>query len=90
MTAQSLKTEEYYIRDEPCYEHTGDGCEVFTAAYENQLPILLKGPAGCGKTCFVEYLAWRLKRPLISVSCHDDLMASDLVGRFLISDGSTN
>jgi nitric oxide reductase NorQ protein len=89
MVAKSLKPEEYYIKDEPYYEHVGEECEVFTAAYENQLPILLKGPTGCGKTRFVEYMAWRLQRPLISVSCHDDLTASDLVGRFLISGGAT-
>ncbi len=57
--------------------------------YRNQLPVLLKGPTGCGKTRFVEHMAWRLKRPLITVSCHDDLTASDLVGRFLITGGET-
>ena len=56
---------------------------------DNKLPVLLKGPTGCGKTRFMEYMAWRLKRPLITVSCHDDLTASDLVGRFLIKGGET-
>jgi len=89
MTAQVLKPEEYFITDEPYYEPVGDEIKVFEAAYKNQLPVLLKGPTGCGKTRFMEHLAWRLKRPLITVSCHDDLTASDLVGRFLIRGGET-
>ena len=89
MTAQVLKPEEYFITEEPYYEPVGNEIEVFEAAYANQLPVLLKGPTGCGKTRFMEHMAWRLKRPLITVSCHDDLTASDLVGRFLISGGET-
>ncbi len=89
MTAQVVKPEEYFITEEPYYEPVGDEIEVFEAAYANQLPVLLKGPTGCGKTRFMEHMAWRLKRPLITVSCHDDLTASDLVGRFLISGGET-
>ena len=89
MTAQVLKPEEYFISEEPYYETVGNEIEVFQAAYANQLPVLLKGPTGCGKTRFMEHMAWRLKRPLITVSCHDDLTASDLVGRFLISGGET-
>jgi nitric oxide reductase NorQ protein len=89
MTAQVLKPEEYFITEEPYYEPVGNEIEVFEAAYRNQLPILLKGPTGCGKTRFMEHMAWRLRRPLITVSCHDDLTASDLVGRFLISGGET-
>ena len=89
MTAQVLKPEEYFITEQPYYEPVGKEIEVFEAAYQNQLPVLLKGPTGCGKTRFMEHMAWRLKRPLITVSCHDDLTASDLVGRFLISGGET-
>ena len=89
MTAQVLKPEEYFITEEPYYEPVGNEIEVFEAAYRNQLPVLLKGPTGCGKTRFMEHMAWRLRRPLITVSCHDDLTASDLVGRFLISGGET-
>jgi nitric oxide reductase NorQ protein len=89
MTAQVLKPEEYFITEEPYYEPVGNEIEVFEAAYQNQLPLLLKGPTGCGKTRFMEHMAWRLRRPLITVSCHDDLTASDLVGRFLISGGET-
>ncbi|KPJ89340.1 MAG: AAA family ATPase [Gammaproteobacteria bacterium SG8_11] len=89
MTARVLKTQEYFIESEPYYEPIGDELEVFEAAYKQKLPILLKGPTGCGKTRFMEHMAWRLKKPLITVSCHDDLTASDLVGRFLIKGGET-
>ena len=89
MEARTLKPETYYIENEPYYEPVGDEIEVFEAAYLNQLPIMLKGPTGCGKTRFMEHMAWRLKRPLITVSCHDDLTASDLVGRFLVKRGET-
>lgn len=83
------RPEEYFIEDEPYYELVGDEIAVFEAAYRNGLPILLKGPTGCGKTRFMEHMAWRLARPLITVSCHDDLTASDLVGRFLVKGGET-
>ncbi|MEW8692869.1 MAG: CbbQ/NirQ/NorQ/GpvN family protein [Candidatus Thiodiazotropha endolucinida] len=84
-----MKPEEYYFEKEPYYEQVNDEIAVFEAAYLNQLPVLLKGPTGCGKTRFMEHMAWRLKRPLITVSCHDDLTASDLVGRFLVKNGET-
>ncbi len=89
MQAQEINLEEYFIRDEPYYEPIGNEIVVFEAAYNNGLPILLKGPTGCGKTRFMEHMAWKLERPLITVSCHDDLTASDLVGRFLVKDGET-
>jgi nitric oxide reductase NorQ protein len=87
---RTFRLDEYRIEDEPYYQPTGDEIELFEAAYRNQLPLLLKGPTGCGKTRFMEYMAWRLKRPLITVSCHDDLTASDLVGRYLIKGGETS
>lgn len=89
MEARVLKPETYLIENEPYYEPVGNEIALFEAAYKNQLPLLLKGPTGCGKTRFMEYMAWRLKRPLITVSCHDDLTAADLVGRFLVSGGDT-
>ena len=89
MKPRSLAPEEHFVRKEPYYEPVGDEITVFEAAYRHQLPVLLKGPTGCGKTRFMEYMAWRLKRPLITVSCHDDLTASDLVGRFLVKGGET-
>jgi nitric oxide reductase NorQ protein len=89
LSVRALKPEECFVEEEPYYEPVGDELAVFEAAYKNQLPILLKGPTGCGKTRFMEHMAWRLKRPLITVSCHDDLTASDLVGRYLVTGGET-
>ncbi len=77
------------MTEQPYYEPQGKEIALFEAAYTNQIPILLKGPTGCGKTRFMEHMAWRLRRPLITVSCHDDLTASDLVGRYLIIGGET-
>jgi nitric oxide reductase NorQ protein len=84
-----IKPEEHFIEQEPYYEPVGDEIAIFEAAYRNGMPVLLKGPTGCGKTRFMEHMAWRLKRPLITVSCHDDLTSSDLVGRFLVKGGET-
>jgi nitric oxide reductase NorQ protein len=81
--------EAYYIEQQPYYEPVGEEIAIFEAAWRNGLPVLLKGPTGCGKTRFMEYMAWRLERPLVTVSCHDDLTASDLVGRYLIKGGET-
>jgi len=89
MKAKSFKPEEYFIESEPYYEPVGKEIEVFEAAYNNQLPVLLKGPTGCGKTRFMEYMSWQIKRSLLTVSCHDDLTASDLVGRYLVTGGET-
>lgn len=82
-------TEAYRIEKEPYYQAQKDEIAIFEAAYRNGIPVLLKGPTGCGKTRFMEHMAWRLKRPLVTVACHDDLTASDLVGRFLIVGGET-
>ncbi|MBF3230588.1 AAA domain-containing protein, partial [Pseudomonas aeruginosa] len=68
----------------PFYEATGHEIEVFERAWRHGLPVLLKGPTGCGKTRFVQYMARRLELPLYSVACHDDLGAADLLGRHLI------
>jgi nitric oxide reductase NorQ protein len=87
--ARVLKPESHLIEKEPYYELAGEEIALFEAAYATQVPVLLKGPTGCGKTRFIEYMAWRLKRPLITVSCHDDLTAADLVGRYLITDRET-
>jgi len=87
--ASSLDPQALLITREPYYEAQGWEIALFESAYANKIPILLKGPTGCGKTRFMEHMAWRLKRPLITVSCHDDLTASDLVGRYLITAGET-
>lgn len=100
--------EEYIATEEPFYLPVGDEIEVFEAAYARKMPVLLEGPTGCGKTRFLEHMAYRLGRrrvarladsaasdapvagiPLITVACHDDLSASDLVGRYLLEGDST-
>ena len=75
--------------DAPYYVPTRDEVEIFAMCHERGLPVMLKGPTGCGKTRFVEHMAWRLQRPLVTVACHDDLSASDLTGRYLIRGGET-
>src|SRR5213595_3712832 len=77
------------VEREPYYVPRGTEREVFASCAANAIPVLLKGPTGCGKTRFVEYMAWRLKRPLITIACHDDLSATDLVGRFLLEGEET-
>ncbi|HMK60467.1 MAG TPA: CbbQ/NirQ/NorQ/GpvN family protein [Dissulfurispiraceae bacterium] len=89
MRATTMRTEQYIVEEEPYYRPVGDETELFSAAYKNLIPVLLKGPTGSGKTRFMQYMAWRHKRPLITVSCHDDLTASDLVGRYLVKGGET-
>ena len=81
--------EEYVVTDEPFYLAVGREVELFEAARDARLPVMLKGPTGCGKTRFVEHMAWRLGRPLITVACHEDLSATDLVGRFLLEGEET-
>jgi nitric oxide reductase NorQ protein len=79
----------YRIQTEPYYLCRGSEAAVFEAAYAARLPVMLKGPTGCGKTRFVEFMAYRLQRPLITVACHEDLFASDLVGRYLLQNSET-
>jgi nitric oxide reductase NorQ protein len=81
--------EQFYIRQEPYYCAHGEEVAVFEAAYANRIPVMLKGPTGVGKTRFIEHMAWRLKRPLITVACHEDMTASDLVGRYLLDAQGT-
>ncbi|MGE5808332.1 MAG: AAA family ATPase, partial [Nitrospirota bacterium] len=81
MKTKPAKSRQYLVDAEPYYLPAGREVELFESAYRNQVPVLLKGPTGCGKTRFMQYMAWRLRRPLVTVSCHDDLTASDLVGR---------
>src|SRR5687768_450876 len=81
--------EDFRIVDEPFYLPTNGEIDLFEAAHSARLPVILKGPTGCGKTRFVEHMAWRLERPLITVACHEDLSATDLVGRFLLEGDET-
>jgi len=76
-------------REIPFYEPVGNECQLFEQAYQQRLPLLLKGPTGCGKTRFVSHMAAKLNRPLFTVSCHDDLTAADLTGRYLLQGGET-
>ncbi|MDP1716884.1 MAG: AAA family ATPase, partial [Burkholderiales bacterium] len=73
----------------PYYEPQGNEVAIFEAAFRKRLPVMLKGPTGCGKTRFLEHMAFQLKRPLVTVSCHEDLTSSDLVGRFLLEGSDT-
>ena len=77
------------VAAEPYYVPLGDELEVFAACHARGLPVMLKGPTGCGKTRFVEHMAWRLGKPLVTIACHDDLSASDLTGRWLIRGAET-
>ena len=91
--------EDFRITEEPFYLPIANEVELFETAYEKQIPVLLKGPTGCGKTRFIEYMSWHLHRhvdnreedgvPLITVACHEDLTASDLVGRYLLEGDET-
>ena len=78
-----------HIAEEPFYLPVSDEVQLFEHAAGRCLAVMLKGPTGCGKTRFVEYMAWRLGRPLVTVACHDDLTASDLVGRYLVRNDET-
>jgi nitric oxide reductase NorQ protein len=84
-----LGSTEIEIDEEPYYLACGNEVNIFEQCHVRNLAIMLKGPTGCGKTRFVEHMAWRLHRPLITISCHDDLTASDLIGRFLIRHDGT-
>ncbi|MGI9212355.1 MAG: CbbQ/NirQ/NorQ/GpvN family protein [Methylococcaceae bacterium] len=83
------RTEQYLIKTEPYYRPVADEVQLYESAYAARLPVMLKGPTGCGKTRFVEYMAYRLNRPLITVACNEDMTASDLVGRFLLDAHGT-
>jgi len=81
--------QQYLIVEEPYYRAVADEVLLFEAAYSVRMPMMLKGPTGCGKTRFIEYMGWKLSRPLITVACNEDMTASDLVGRFLLDAHGT-
>lgn len=85
----SKELDNYRIGDEPYYRASGNEVQLFEAAYALRMPVMLKGPTGSGKTRFVEHMAWRLGKPLVTVACHEDMTASDLVGRFLLDGHGT-
>ena len=80
---------QYLISKQPYYHAVGDEIETYQAAYEVRMPVMLKGPTGCGKSRFVETMAWKLNKPLITVACNEDMTASDLVGRYLLDINGT-
>ncbi|MGY3621067.1 AAA family ATPase [Bradyrhizobium sp. USDA 10063] len=84
-----MNLDAYRIADEPYYQPLGHEIETFQAAYVERLPVMLKGPTGCGKTRFVEHMAWRLGKPLITVAAHEDMTAADLAGRYLLEPQGT-
>ena len=81
--------EQYIVKKQPYYRPVADEVELYEAAYSVRMPMMLKGPTGCGKTRFVEYMAHKLNKPLITVACNEDMTASDLVGRFLLDAQGT-
>ena len=81
--------QQYKITQEPYYQPQDNEIELYTAAYAARLPVMLKGPTGCGKSRFVEHMAWKLGKPLITVACNEDMTASDLVGRYLLDANGT-
>jgi nitric oxide reductase NorQ protein len=80
---------QYLVTQEPYYRSVSNEVELYDAAYGARMPVMLKGPTGCGKTRFVEHMAWKLKKPLITVACNEDMTASDLVGRYLLDASGT-
>ncbi len=81
--------EQYHISKAPYYKAQADEVDLYQAAYDERLPVMLKGPTGCGKSRFVEYMAWKLNKPLITMACNEDMTASDLVGRYLLDANGT-
>jgi nitric oxide reductase NorQ protein len=80
---------DYRITQEPYYQPHANEVALYEAAYKARLPVMVKGPTGCGKSRFVEYMAWKLNRPLITVACNEDMTASDLAGRYLLDANGT-
>jgi len=81
--------DQYKVGKEPFYQAQGDEVMLYEAAYAARLPVMVKGPTGCGKSRFIEYMAWKLNKPLITVACNEDMTASDLVGRYLLDANGT-
>jgi nitric oxide reductase NorQ protein len=79
----------YVVAHEPYYHPVADEVALFEAAFLRRIPLIIKGPTGSGKTRFVEFMAWKLKKPLITIACNEDLTASDLIGRFLLDATGT-
>ena len=85
----TMNKDQYKISKEPYYQPQANEIALYEAAYRNRLPVMVKGPTGCGKSRFIEYMAWKLNKPLITVACNEDMTASDLVGRYLLEANGT-
>ncbi len=81
--------QQYQVEEEPFYQPQGNEVAQYEAAYAARLPVMVKGPTGCGKSRFIEYMAWRLGKPIITVACNEDMTAADLVGRYLLDADGT-
>lgn len=86
---RGLDLEDHRVGAEPYYEPIGEEVSLYEAAYSVRMPLMLKGPTGCGKSRFVEYMAWKLRKPLITVACNEDMTAGDLLGRYLLDSSGT-
>jgi nitric oxide reductase NorQ protein len=82
-------TNQYLVKQEPYYQAQSNEVALYEAAYAARLPVMVKGPTGCGKSRFIEHMAWKLGKPLITVACNEDMTASDLVGRYLLDADGT-
>ena len=80
---------QFKIEKEPFYQQQNNEVSLYKAAYAARLPVMVKGPTGCGKSRFIEHMAWKLGKPLVTVSCNEDITASDLVGRYLLDANGT-
>jgi nitric oxide reductase NorQ protein len=89
VAVESQRVQDFKLEKEPYYLPVGNEIELYEAAYHAGLPVMLKGPTGCGKTRFVEHMSWRLGRTLVTVACHEDLTASDLVGKYTLRGDET-
>jgi len=85
----TIDINQYKITEEPYYEAMGNEVALYTAAYTARMPVMVKGPTGCGKSRFIEHMAYKLGKPLITVACNEDMTASDLVGRYLLDANGT-
>lgn len=85
----SFDINQFKIKLEPFYEAQSNETGLYTAAYNTRLPVMIKGPTGCGKSRFIEHMAYKLDKPIITISCNEDITASDLIGRFLLDANGT-
>jgi nitric oxide reductase NorQ protein len=89
LQTEATEQQRYRVAQQPYYQPMRDEVEAYQAAYQVRMPVMLKGPTGCGKSRFVEHMAWTLNKPLITVACTEDMTASDLVGRYLLDINGT-